>query len=698
MSPMRFSTHALAVLLPLTSAVAQAPLDLQAIAERLDPGERPDILAAIPAPLRKASADAFGGIDLAGLHRAMLHGQPNSDAAALAAIAVLEQLGTDEDRDARHWCQTVACGLLLQRYQASDLFHSLVRSERQEQEIQEVARRAKAYAASLSADLLRSRQDSEVALRLLLWRGDVRPGLTNDHLHWLVTTLGERADGEDLLRLAREWLRRDQAEPARAAAAALTAWAKANPTECEASLHEIAHELRRELDLVAKMPQGQGDSPAARLARLERLQRIDPPAAEALAAELVAANAGNARPYSVLASSAFLQGKRQEALALLDRAAKLPGRDVLYATLLHFLRIGPIVAKPDLDDEVKAAVERLWAEVEAEVRSDPSPEAQFLRWLRKNLAMGTPWSAGAMTEMLPPALALRDANPEVPQFARLVLAAAITARDATAAVEALRTPLPEPLRGLPGLHLERASALLTWGAIHDAAAIREDVEVVLGEAEVAGADPREVAYRRGLLAWQLARRADGDAMQRACREAQRLFALARKQPGEPHYARNEHAHRVLQVLFDEPLDGPSWPISCLRDGGPASARTSTPILALLELSTPDTDPIPPNLVATAEREGPTSERVNHLAILAGARQRRGDAIGAAEAAKAALQAFDAAPLRIPPPGCGVVLVGEFRYFLGVRNAKADVSVQFVNDLWVAYGVPELTMLRRWADK
>lgn len=678
-----------------TMLLAQAPLDLPTLGKGIDPGDCPRVYPLIPAPLQEAAEQAFGDASPASLRLAVTRARPGSNAWLLSAVAMLRHDEVLPDTEGGLADQILACEALEIRWRQERTLEQF-RAAAATDGRKEVAERRR---HALLARLLQDHGDGRQALLETLHCPELRVRLTEAQFEALCQRLGTGAQARDLLPQAQEWLRRDRFDRARNALAAARRWCAEHPGQGGPEPLETALRVERTLRRVAATPAPTEGGIEGDLLRLHKLQLTDRDAALDLARTLVAADAEDALPYAVVASDQFLSGNGAGALTTLDRAGKLPGKCVLYATLIYLLRMGPIVAGKELDADAKTAVTRQWQEYDKAIADDDSVEASFFRWMRDNLAIGEPWAEDAMRDLLPQAVALRDAQPDVPQFARLVFAAAARCRDRAAAREALLARLPEPLQTLPGLQLERAAALLTFAASDDVKVAAEPFTSALAEAVAAGADPREVAYLEGVANWMRAVQATApDRAAELAQVAHGRFVAARRQPGEPGYARTEHALRLLAVVLHEEFDGPDWSRSCLQDGSPDSQRSQVPIVALHSQVAPDDPDVLRVLEEGLQREPSSGGRLILASTLASLAAARSDAEAARRASLRALQTIEGAGFKMPAPGTGVLQVAEFRYTMSVTKSRADVIVDFDNELWIVPSLPDLTILRTWADK
>ncbi|MCA8965024.1 MAG: hypothetical protein H6838_10965 [Planctomycetes bacterium] len=686
----------IAALLLHATLLAQAPLDLPALGKSIDPGDCPEVYAKIPANYREAAAEAFGDATPASLRLALERAEPESNAWILAAVAILARSDDEPRPPAALVDEILSCDRCAQLWHRENVLQTL-RSRETDAAINDEPAQTRRLA--LLAKLLQQHGDSlEAATEALHWR-ETRTALSDDDLERLIDRLGPDAGATQHLRLAEEWLRRAQPERAQRALANAQQWWQTHRDRIDAHDQEAALQFGNRLRRLAAIPEPPAGEEGAARQRLRRLQLIDPEAALAHARQWIDAGAADALPFAVAASEVWRRGQPQQALALLDRAKTLPGKDALYATLMFVLRLSPILADKEIDADVKAVVSRQLQDYDKAIADDDSIEASFFRWLRDNLAFSEPWAESAMRDLLPEALVLRDQQPDVPQFARLVFAAASGSRDRAAARKALLAPLPEPLRGLAGLQLERAAALLSFAATDDSTILSDALEAAIADALAAGADPRDGAYLQGVALWMQAVQATApDRIRTLGRQARAKFVAARKQPGEPGHARTEHALWVMAAAAGQVPDGAGWRIFCQRDGSPTRQRSPAPFLALLGQMSPDDPDLRQAIDEALQSEPYACARVTLATALASICAKKRDSEGAHRASLRALQALEGALFRIPAPGSGVNRNAEFRYALATQLAAAHIVVTFHDELWIIPKLPDLTKLRAWADK
>jgi len=673
---------------------AAEPLDLAALAKQLDPGATPTVLDLVPAALVERSNRVLEGVPAAAIDEVLRWSEACDGVVLCAAIGVLQ---SDEARatPADLLREIFACWWIGRFGAGRDFLDRNFGSGGDagwEKAAKEPAlRRARA----LGARLLREHGKDAAATELLARLGDLDAATTWRMRDEVIRRLGDRATTFDWLQHARAALVNLDLERAEASVRAAY---RAGVLPSAAARRYVAQglfELRRRL-LDAKQHTESAKQPgfSGQIAKLRLLQAANPDAAVDESRQLATASVAHALPFSILASAAAVEGRRDEALAYLAQAAQCPGRDALAASLELTLRTLPqwreLQQRPA--EEVRKKVAAALQECDAVVAEDNSEPAVLYRWERKVLHWLEPSATGRAD--LGAAQALQASLPDSLAAYKVLLAAALLTDDAAKARAVLLHPVPSALAALHDIAWLRASIYVVRDLREDRAPVPAELDALLGDLERVQQDPADASYLRGVRTWWEATRIGADEKLR--RKAREFFASGQPEFGQRRLWRSASALCVVDAARGEPVDFNELLRASTREE--LSNRSSLVALPTLGFADPRIDK------DSATQWARWLSHIDHegsLAVVqsacADARRRLGDSRGARDAAIAALKASAGdGPTRLPLDR-GIVVSGEYRSGLGFKLARATFDPKLENNLWVVPRVMNREQLQQIVD-
>jgi hypothetical protein len=457
---------------------------------------------------------------------------------AFAAATLLQRAGAslDEASPRALYEEVVACHLI-ERVARVAAMEGKVARARTPEWLQKAEAPARARGAALLVRLLRRHgADRAAALAvceavdLLLPEGEAAAPIERAARRQAVRQLGgEGARISDCLDWFSAELRArefDAAEAAlEAARAASTPYAFDRRERALERLEASSVTLAQVRELAAQAAAGD-DSPFLQLQLASKVGAAD---LDSRARALVDAGYEHALPHTILAMSALLAGRREEARSHTERARALPGADARVGVLLAVLA-WPQVQRRLLEApgevETELAVERLLGELDEAVAGDPSPAAAALRELR-----GAGWPEASGKELAVRIAARFGASERAPATSQgysLALAGVLAgmvdgAGDVDTALRFLSLPFGAALQQRPLLMRQRASVAtiaVIWGVMtggNDDLLARSRALAVQARRDLADLGGETYAGYLGLLERWVA--ADAAAEQRAVREA-----------------------------------------------------------------------------------------------------------------------------------------------------------------------------------
>ncbi|MBX3463431.1 MAG: hypothetical protein KF830_09680 [Planctomycetes bacterium] len=673
-----------------------APLDLEALAAKLDPGELPSVLAALPAERvdrlrRLATLLTEADTDLA------LSAGEVDGAAAAAAVAVLD--AGSGPTAAGLWREILACSYFVRTDDERAVESALAQARGTVPWWHTAAAAAAARRRGLAARFLRQHADSTLLGTVLVGLAPWLPVAERAAVRSeALRRLGADADASTLSTCATSALRELDLDTAAAlcdrAAAAPPPGILALRRSAAARLLLVRQRIAQARPLVEA---ARADGDAGRIARLRLLETCASDRVEAVARELVDADVAHALPFAMLAAHEAVRGRPAAGAALLQRAAGRPGVDATTAIATVLCRLMPLLARREESGSALEAVQQEFAElaafVDAAAAADDSESAQVFRWLREHdLLVPSEEAMAAFRQALPSARELAAAMPESVQARWLLWTAAAVANDRAEANRVLAAPLPPALAGNHDLVRLRAElCVCDW--LTGRGGTEAGLDAALRDLERVQQDGRDAAYLRGIVAWHAAARNHGD--RERMRQARDHFAAAQRQVAERGWWRAASALVVVDLELGEPVDVQSLVARApLRDGedphlGPSLMAT---LLLADDLDERDLGPLRAMLARIGQ---PHLLAVLHAAAAEGD-ARRDDPDGAARSARQAIEALGRIESYDLRPESGVASQGRLAWQFALDDWGLRFIVRLQRDLWALPLLPNLDRLRQIA--
>lgn len=686
-----------------------APLDLLALAERLDPGTLPSLVELIPDQWKQRAkwlAGEFRGAELKQVWDGELSRVPTT--LYLQALWQLQAPSTAAESLSQ---ELRACAYLAGFRSAYDVADRLGGEAKPDQRwLVDIRAPAELRWRGLAARLLRDHGDTPELLDVLL---DLLLALAHrDRREDLGTVPAARLTWERLRRLGEracdgDWLAHATAcmtamdLPATEAALARAEAAPAEPQlSRRARAAEEAYSLRQRL-LAAKECAARRNEPglAGRMAQLRFMWICGSPAVVGASRDFAAAHVDHALPYTILWWNAVLTGSEPPAPWAREAMAR-PGGGAEAAYLFLFQhclgRIRSIEAIVDdaerlaALDAINKAFDRLLASFDAGTEG-----GDVLRWLRQAGLPGEPRIA-AMAKLLPSAVDLVRRWPASRTAYDILLFSALVAEDGEAARAALLQPIPPALARLHEPAAQRARILV----LRDMQARRSldspGLKRVLGDLARAQGDPRDADYLRGVCHWWASTEANGtQAMRQAAADR---FAAAQLGPAASGWWRVAAAAFVARVSLQQRVD---WDDAArILSLCHSSERDPALVPFLATLFQFQQAPIEELRGWTEVAQGvghPASSAVLRAAMAEGF-AKLGDADAARGEADQALTAVDQCSSMHLPHDRGVLAEGGFRWSVEMSSGGLDLIVRPALELWIVPSVPAVGRLKQLATR
>ena len=513
--------------------------------------EVPAVVDRFPPDLRPWAEGLTAGLDERDRAALFADGLRTDDLGrALAAVTLLHRAGAslDEASPRALYEEVVACHLIERIARVASMKGKVARARTPEW-LQKAAAPARARGAALLARLLRRHGAGRAAalavsesVELLLPEGEAAASIERAARRQAVRRLGSVAarvsdclDWFDAELRARDLDAAEAAlEAGRAASAPYAFDLRERALErLEASAVTLAQV--RELEAQAEA----GDDGA--FLQLQLASKIGAADLDQRARALVDAGYEHALPHTILALSALLAGRSDEARSHTERARALPGADARVGVLLAVLA-WPDVQRQLLEApgevETEVALERLLTQLDEAVGGDPSPAAAALRELR---SAGWPEASGKeLAVRIAASFGATESAPTTSQGYSMALAGALAGMvdgdgDVDAALRFLSLPVGAPLQQRPLLMRQRASVAtiaVIWSLLTDAdAGLLERSRALAEQARRDLAALGDVTWPGYLALLERWVAADDEAEQQAVREALTALPVSFAQHG-----------------------------------------------------------------------------------------------------------------------------------------------------------------------
>lgn len=674
------------------------PVDLEAIAKKLEVAELPAVIDLVPADVAKELGELGATLSQAEIDDA-LEWSRGSSVAASAALRLFSQSGRSRTKAARLWREICACAVFSQGPRTSAV-EEFVRDATGPAWQRALATPAWDRLRGLGASLLREHPDDPLVGVFLASYGEDFGVSVADRRHiaeQVVQRLGAAAMATDYLRACTRTL----ADLDVAAAKRWLAAAEAAPRPgCVAGRSWVAgrlFELRGRIAEAEALFAVNAGAPLDK--QILHVRRLQVCAGREGALEecrrLIADDIPHALPFSIVAAEEVAHGNEGTAADLLARAVERPGRDVHTAVAMALCRLFPLTRRRAQSDEqrqqIEADVAAMLATADTILADDRSEAARLFAWMRKEVGL-PPTSAQALGDALQAARKLQKEMPASRPAYLLVLASARLSSDDAAVREALRGPVPEPLAGLDNVVRLRAQVMLQRALAAGADDMDADIEHAFAELARVQQDECEANYLRGVLQWSRGIRARDDALLGRARD---LFGAAQRPRSAVGWWRSASALCVANiVLGNGAAFGELMEHALLRDHPRDHLGVSLLAIGLLDAH------MPPGLGRMALRaaadEASGVVAALHAATTVGSAG-RGDAEGAREAARQALRALDDQRPQDLAPDAGVVCRGQFKWNFASRETCARFEIDLWSDLWVLPRLPDRESLQALAE-
>lgn len=681
----------------------EAPLDLEALAAQLDPGEEPSLEGLIPVNVVEWLRERAKPLTATEAREIW----DDANDPLFGALACRVAAG---GRDAASEPQR-----LLRELKACGWFEAAVRSKGAAAILDvdddlpawryELGKAAAPRWRWLAAKILREHGDSSVVADVLSSLAH-KPGaldmeVTPQRLsRESIRRRGSAVDRTDWLRHAEVCLRALDLDAASAASAAAAAARSSRTATQQRKDATRAFHLRQRLARVSDAAGGlEAEGAAGRLAQLRLHLRCDLDAAIETATRLQADGDESALALAILAFAAWFEGRSEDAEALLARSLAAPGLDIDVAAVLmavRGLRTLRRVGKLGFDDVgVRDEVATLRRDLDRCLADDSSEPAEVMRWLL-DAGVLVPTGEPELDRLLPSAVALQQRLPDSHEAYCILLGCALDATDGELAREALLRPIPAALVGLPDVALLRAKAFVLTELRADRPTDSPELARVLADLrEIDGCD-RDVAFLRGVCEWWEALRPGGEEEHR--RAARTEFAGRRWGPSDAVWAPAATALFVAEASLGRAVD---WnePLRVLElrhrgDRVPAyvpywSQVFVSPSLPLDKLRALE--------ASMGEVSHEASQAVVRAAI-ASAWSRHGEAAAARDNAAAALAAIEQRSSFHLPHDRGVLVAAGLRWNVSFSTGGARIDIRTPLDFWIVPPVPGVDELKRLAGR
>jgi hypothetical protein len=675
------------------SAPDGAPLDLEALAAQLDPGQLPSVVAALPAAQVEWLRRRGGLLREADVDLALAWSEVEATRLA-AVIAVLD--GPVDANAVGVWREIRACSYFQRNDDQRAVELALAGLHGETPWWLAGADAARTRGRALAARFLREHADSPLLGEVLLFVASSLPVAERARVRRAaLARLGAGADASHWILAASEALRELDLDGADALCARA---ATASPAPALAARRWTAARrllLQERLALarpLAEAARGAGTEGA--IARLQLLLTCGSAEVEATARALVAADVAHALPFAWLAAHEAVQGRHAVGAELLARAADRPGAGVTTAVATVLCRMMPLLARQPAAAErerLQHDLEALLQDVDAAAVADASPSAQVLRWLcAHDLLPPHADLFAALQQALPAARRLAAALPTSIAAHWVLWTTAAFAADPAVATEVLVAPLPAALAGQHDLVRVRAE-LFVRDLVAGRGGSAAQLGVVLADLERVQQDARDAAYLRGIVAWHEAvqRRGDRERMQ----AARDHFAAAQRSVAERGWWRAAAALAVADLGLGAAVDlQPLLDRAGLRDGGdPHLGPTLLAMLLLAADVDASTLATAQTMLARIERPAASAPLLAAAAVGAARRGEPGDAARHAGQAVAAIERLEPWDLR---PDRGVASQGRLDWGFVLDRWGLQLRWACAYDLWALPPLPDRDGLRQ----
>lgn len=680
----------------------EAPLDLEALAAQLDPGEEPSLEGLIPAAVVEWSRERAK--PLTAIEAREVWDDANDPLFGALACRVAAGARDTASEPQRLLRELKACGWF-QAALRSKAAAAILDVDDLPAWRYELGKAAAPRWRWLAAKILREHGDSLVVADVLssLAHNPFAPDLeiTSQRLsRESIRRRGNAVDRTDWLRHAEVCLRALDLDAASAASAAAAAARSSRTAFQQRNDATRAFHLRQRLARVSDAAGGlEADGVAGRIAQLRLHLRCDLDAAIETATRLEADGGEPALALAILAFAAWFEGRSEDAEALLARSLVAPGLDVDVAAVLMAVRgVRTLrrVGELGFDDVgVRDELATLRRDLDRCLADDSSEPAELMRWLL-DAGVLVPTGEPELDSLLPSAVALQQRLPNSYAAYCILLGSSIGSTDRELAREVLLRPIPAALAGLPDAALLRAKTFVLAELRADRPTDSPELARVLADLrEIDGCD-RDAAFLRGVCEWWEALRPGGDeGHRRAARDA---FAGRRWGPSDEVWAAAATGLFVTEASLERVLD---WnePLRVLdlrhrSDRVPAyvpywSQLFVTPSLPLDKLRSWE--------ASMGEVSQEASLAVVRAAIAA-AWSRHGDAAAARDNAAAALAAIEQRSSFHLPHDRGVLVAAGLRWNVSFSTGGARIDIRTPLDFWIVPPVPGVDELKRLAGR